>query len=789
VTPSLNACSEYVDELSRGGFALHWLHPKDKRPIGNDWSTKPVATPEQLKRSYAPGNNLGVRLGEVSRLLCGGYLHVIDVDIRNPKYAAEAMAVLDELFRGIAASVPSVISGSGGASRHYYFVTDKPFPSKKLARSSGFDMVHDEKLGREVKKRHWEIELFGTGKQVAMPPSIHPDTGLPYRWDQPFNLEELALGLSPRIPAARLEELGMLDLQTATETLELKPPLGLTEDEAQAILDDLPLEEYCEDYEGWLRVGMALHHEFGGDGVGFELWKGFSQHSDKFNGRKLRFKWNGFRDKPGGVTMASLKKAANDARLCGAFDDIDDELDNEIEAIIGAPVDDTTPQKKSLIDELNEKHAVAAVQGKTVILWENPNGAVSYGSAADLHTFYENERVTSQGGKSTEPITKAWMRHSKRRSYPNGIVFAPKGATAGAYNLWKGFAVEPDSSGSCELFLSHLRDVVCARDPAAYEWLIRWFAHMVQRPWEKPGTAVVLKGIKGTGKDTIGEYIGELFPRHYTKISNPEHFYGRFNAHQEKTLLLHVEEGFWAGDRKAEGQLKHVITSEQILIEPKGVNAFQVASYLRVFISSNEEWVVPATFDERRFFVMNVPPDKAQDERYFTALRHEMRSGGPAALLHHHQSLDLNGFNVRKPPMTEGLRDQKLESLKNIDRWWYECLLEGDLSDPMGFDELDWQTSPVRIFRESLRGSYRDWLRKQRYQGSEVDGGRFGRDMRRLIPSLSNVRTGSDGSRQNTYEIPPLPLCRAEFERALGLSAFGQDSDAPLKDDVADLIG
>jgi hypothetical protein len=534
---------------------------------------------------------------------------------------------------------------------------------------------------------------------------------------------------------------------------------------------------------------MALHHEFGGDGVGFELWKGFSQHSDKFNGRKLRFKWNGFRDKPGGVTMASLKKAANDARLCGAFDDIDDELDNEIEAIIGAPVDDTTPQKKSLIDELNEKHAVAAVQGKTVILWENPNGAVSYGSAADLHTFYENERVTSQGGKSTEPITKAWMRHSKRRSYPNGIVFAPKGATAGAYNLWKGFAVEPDSSGSCELFLSHLRDVVCARDPAAYEWLIRWFAHMVQRPWEKPGTAVVLKGIKGTGKDTIGEYIGELFPRHYTKISNPEHFYGRFNAHQEKTLLLHVEEGFWAGDRKAEGQLKHVITSEQILIEPKGVNAFQVASYLRVFISSNEEWVVPATFDERRFFVMNVPPDKAQDERYFTALRHEMRSGGPAALLHHHQSLDLNGFNVRKPPMTEGLRDQKLESLKNIDRWWYECLLEGDLSDPMGFDELDWQTSPVRIFRESLRGSYRDWLRKQRYQGSEVDGGRFGRDMRRLIPSLSNVRTGSDGSRQNTYEIPPLPLCRAEFERALGLSAFGQDSDAPLKDDVADLIG
>jgi predicted P-loop ATPase len=338
-----------IGPLREAGFAIHWLHPKSKRPIGEDWSTKPVATLEQLRRRHSPGVNVGVRLGEVSQLVDGSYLHAIDLDIRDPAYADEARAKLDELFPAIADSVPSVISGSGGPSRHYYFACEKAFPSKKLARSETFKMVYDEKLGREVKKRDWEIELFGTGKQVAMPPSIHPDTGKPYLWERAVDLDELMLGLFPRIPAARLEELGMLDNAASADSLDLKPPLGLTEDEAQAILDDLPIEEYCEDRDGWLTVGMALHHEFGGDEIGYDIWKEFSEQSAKFDEKDQRVVWNSFRQKPNSVRMATLKAVANQVRMFQAFDDIDDdepgadededeeEADDDIDALIGGP--------------------------------------------------------------------------------------------------------------------------------------------------------------------------------------------------------------------------------------------------------------------------------------------------------------------------------------------------------------------------------------------------------------------------------------------------------------------
>jgi len=182
------------------GFSVHWLRKQSKAPLEDSWSSIPRKTIEQLQASYTDGLNVGVRLGEWSKI-DGGYLHVIDLDVRADDLAEQALARLGSLLPGYG-SLPFVISGSGGASRHFYFITDKPFASRKLARSEGFSMVFDPKKGRPVKKHDWEIELFGTGKQVAMPPSIHPDTGAEYAWGREFDFDLIDLGIAPSIPSA-----------------------------------------------------------------------------------------------------------------------------------------------------------------------------------------------------------------------------------------------------------------------------------------------------------------------------------------------------------------------------------------------------------------------------------------------------------------------------------------------------------------------------------------------------------------------------------------------------------
>jgi len=306
-----------VTGLRSVGFALHWLYPRAKNPrAGKGWSEAPVATLEELRASYQPDNNLGVRLGQPSLLLDGSYLHVIDIDIRVADQAAEAWARLSELLPGHA-SLPCVISGSGGESRHLYFTTAKPLFGRKLAVSDG---KHRDAAG--TWHYDWEIELFGTGKQVAMPPSIHPDTGLPYVWERPFDLEAFAVGDGPSIAPESIEAIGAIE--TSTYAYESRPPLTFEPGQLERDLDTLPIER-IDDYADWIMLGQALHHQFGASTEGFDLWVKHSKRSTKFDGKDLLRKWRGFgRNRRQPVTMGTIRAWAQDARHAALVDQFDE---------------------------------------------------------------------------------------------------------------------------------------------------------------------------------------------------------------------------------------------------------------------------------------------------------------------------------------------------------------------------------------------------------------------------------------------------------------------------------
>ena len=102
-----------------------------------------------------------------------------------------------------------------------------------------------------------------------------------------------------------------------------------------------------------------------------------------------------------------------------------------------------------------------------------------------------------------------------RRTYA-AIGMWPDG---GAYNLWRGFAVEP-KPGDCTLYLDHWRDVVCAGDREHYRWALAWMAQAVQRRAEKPGTAIVMRGGEGVGKGTAAQGFGRLFGQHFVHVTS-----------------------------------------------------------------------------------------------------------------------------------------------------------------------------------------------------------------------------------------------------------------------------
>lgn len=344
-----------IGPLRDAGFALHWLHPREKRPIGDGWSEAPVLTAQQLRTSHRPGNNLGVRLGEPS-MVADGYLHTLDLDIRIADLAGEAWARLRELLPNVDLDqLPCVASGSGGASRHLHLITGKPFRSKLLAHSEGKHRRADGRWSYD-----WEIELFGTSKQVALPPSIHPDTGKPYRWEREFDFALLDLGIEPFVASADIEALAVAE--HATYEFETREPLTFTGDQLDRALSAIPVSDLH--YDDWIRLGQALHHQFGGSDEGFDLWLAHTRRSTKFTGEKQvremrRTKWKSFgryRGKP--VTMASIVEWAKDARVAALRASFDDEEEEEEEELGQEPQISAAPAPPAPTKELDPFDAI-----------------------------------------------------------------------------------------------------------------------------------------------------------------------------------------------------------------------------------------------------------------------------------------------------------------------------------------------------------------------------------------------------------------------------------------------
>lgn len=195
------------------GFAVHLLKPRSKAPLESRWTTGARKTWKELDSAFQPGMNVGVRLGQASKI-GKGFLAVIDCDVKSSEVVHQDLmaATLTGLFAQALDGAPVVLSGRGNGSCHIYVATPSPVKSRRLIQSpdkvrvkmpsvervSKFerDNLTADELADGIRIRPaWEISLMGEGSQVVLPPSVHPDSGKKYAWKVPFRL-----GALPSLP-------------------------------------------------------------------------------------------------------------------------------------------------------------------------------------------------------------------------------------------------------------------------------------------------------------------------------------------------------------------------------------------------------------------------------------------------------------------------------------------------------------------------------------------------------------------------------------------------------------
>jgi hypothetical protein len=303
------------------------------------------------------------------------------------------------------------------------------------------------------------------------------------------------------------------------------------------------------------------------------------------------------------------------------------------------------------LNEMNKRHAVITnLGGKCVVMewvpselnpeWEEP----SYQSFTAFRERYANryvEIITDVTGKvqkiGAEPLAGWWLCQPGRRQY-EGLGLEPNGLKVLAdhrLNLWRGFGVVP-KEGDWSRLRKHLRVVLASEEKRSEEYIVKWTAWKVQNPGETPEVALAFRGKKGVGKGVWMYALLKVFGPHGLQIYNREHLTGKHNKHLQNRLLLCADEAVWAGDKEAERVLKGMVTEKTLTIEPKGIDAFPWRNPLGIVMSTNDKWVVPASWDERRYAVFEVNPiysKRCFQAAAFSAAGDQPPLSGPGGML------------------------------------------------------------------------------------------------------------------------------------------------------------
>jgi hypothetical protein len=432
-------------------------------------------------------------------------------------------------------------------------------------------------------------------------------------------------------------------------------PLNMSDDEVKGLL--FAYQAQGLEYDAWLKVGQALHHQYQGEDKGFDLWVSWSALSDKHDIKPMRKKYNSFGTWSGArVTMASvvwhvkqqggvvasvfdtLRVEAQSVtgysdylalkkRICAMnesvlHDDMRSTLAADIIAACGKDLGLTKSEVKKAFcfdgGGFEKSGDVVAASPDWLNDWvyveklcEFANTRLNYSIKREAFNAKYNRM---EDVKSAEMLASDYaltccelLTCVDKMYWPSfGVTFEyDNKLMLNSYvdSGYKSVVVNDDNKHAIDLFLTHINNVLV--DEREQRILIDWLAYVVQNAGKRINWAILLQGAQGTGKSYFAKVLEWVLGSN-AKSLDPSALGERFTGWAHGAVVNIVEEIRIKGDDKWRimDRLKPFITNSMIQIEEKGRDHRTVPNFTNYLLLTNYKDALPITNDDRRFCVM-----------------------------------------------------------------------------------------------------------------------------------------------------------------------------------------
>ena len=415
------------------------------------------------------------------------------------------------------------------------------------------------------------------------------------------------------------------------------------------------------------------------------------------------------------------------------------------------------------------KHCKITNKGIFIKVLDNDNIVMSKNHLITSYEHLVYEKLDKDGNIKHSNFIKDWLVNNPDILCYEDVDVFPKSVDCpkNIFNMWRKFDMElvmdyEPNIEALEFILNHIK-VLCNYEQSVYDYFIAWIAQMIQYP-ETKSTCPTFISKQGAGKGTLMRLFEKMLgSAKVFETTNPSRdIWGDFNGRMASCFLVNLNELSKKETQESEGKIKGLITDPTLTINNKGTNKFDIRSYHRFIIQTNNEEPVNTSKDERRKFIVRCSDDLIGNKEHFNKCYKYLDDINVVkTCFEYFKSIpDMDNFNKLELPNTEYQAELTQLSTSHIENWIKAYTLENY-----------YEKTPKELHGQEQLKLFKDWCSKCGIEYN-VNLAAFGVRLKRL--NINGILKGKHTNKGET-KIFDFAILRGYFK--LNITEIIEDND------------
>jgi len=243
-----------------------------------------------------------------------------------------------------------------------------------------------------------------------------------------------------------------------------------------------------------------------------------------------------------------------------------------------------------------------------------------------------------------------WLDDPKIRKYDN-YVFKPYPLKVEEYefNTWTNFHItkikyEKDDS-IINRFLDYMENLF--NNDEVMNYIIAYFANRIQNPANRNMVCLILYGEEGDGKNRLFDIFKNIFGnKYYTELEKAKDLFGTHSCIEKEKLFICVNEAKGKDNYENSETLKARITTDKLLVNPKGIQEFTIDNYCDYIMTTNNANAVNLHDKSRRYLYVETTSYYSRNSEFFNTFSEDIVDNPKALRVIYEYLMNFNIKNI-----------------------------------------------------------------------------------------------------------------------------------------------